>query len=232
MKNVILVLLFMIVNIYGDVNTTKRAMNEYKKGNINEAIKLLKESCDSKEVNACINLGYIYVRGLSIKKDYSKGFTLLKKACDSGSSKGCVVLGNSMIEEEGNLWYNFQKSKNPTVEDKKQHSKRLGVAMGYLKKACEKGSVVGCNSLGGAYWNNIQQNGGIKKFPKLAKKAFWALTKACDLGDIRSCMQLGYTYENIDEKYFTKASNLYKKACDLGYKKACNDYKRLHGAGY
>jgi len=232
MKIVLGILLFFSVSLYADTNTTKKAMDEYKKGNVDKAVKLLAKSCDSKEMNACVNLGYMYVRGLSVKKNFTKGYSLLKKACDSGNNKGCVVLGNAIIEEEGNVWYNFQKAKIPTPKDKKEHKKRLDVGLKSFKKACDNGFAVGCSSLGGAYWNFVQQNGGIKKYPKLTNNAFDVLSKACELKDIRSCMQLGYTYENIDEKYFSKASKLYKKACDFGYKKACSDYKRLHGAGY
>ncbi len=228
----LVIFLLFIVNIYADMGTTKKAMDEYKKGNFNKAVKLLAKSCDDNEMNACVNLGYIYTRGLSVKKNFTKGYGLLKKACDSGNNKGCIVLGNAIIEEEGNLWYNFQKAKTPTLKDEKEHKKRLNIGQNYLKKACDNGSAMGCSSLGEVYWNFIQQNGGIKKFPKLTKKAFDVLTKACDLKDIRSCVQLGYTYENIDEKYFSKAAKLYKKACSFGYEKACEDYNRLHGAGY
>jgi len=232
MKTILAMLLFLSVSVYADMSTTKKAMEYYKKGDINKAVKMLKKSCKSGEVNACVNLGYMYVRGLSVKKNFTVGYTLLKKACDSGNNKGCIVLGNAISEEESNLWYNFQKSKTPTPKDIKQHKMRLQIAQNYLKKACDNGSAMGCSSLGGSYWNFVQQNGGIKKLPKLTKKAFSLLTKACDLKDIRSCMQLGYTYENIGENYFSRAAKLYKKACDFGYDKACSDYKRLNGAGY
>ncbi|MFK5881493.1 MAG: tetratricopeptide repeat protein [Sulfurospirillum sp.] len=232
MKIILGVLLFLGVNIYADINTTKKAMIEYQKGNIDKAVKLLSKSCDSGEHNACVNLGYIYVRGLSVKKNLSRGYSLLKKACNAKNDKGCIVLGNSIIEEEGNLWYNFQKSKTPTPKDQKEHMKRRSIGVGYLNKACEDGSSAGCNNLGGSYWNYIQQNGGIKKFPKMADKAFGALGKACDLKSLRSCMQLGYIYENMNKQNFVLASKYYKKACDLGYKKACDKYKRLHASGY
>jgi len=228
---VLSILVLFSINLWADVPMTKKAMREYKKGNISKAVELLGKSCDGGELNACVNLGYIYTRGLSVKKEFAKGFALLKKACQSGNNKGCVVLGNAIIEEEGNLWYSFQRDKAPTLKDIKEHEKRLDVGKKYLAKACEAGSAMGCSRLGGVYWNYIQQNGGIKKQPKLAKKAFDILTKACDLKDIRTCMQLGYTYENIGEKYFLPASKIYKKACDFGYKKACMDYERLDGAG-
>ncbi len=232
MKTILGILLLFSVSLYADMSTTKNAMNEYRKGNYDKAVKLLAKSCKDDEINACVNLGYMYVHGLSIEKSFTKGYGLLKKACDSGNNKGCIVLGNAILEEEANLWYNFQKTKNPTLKDEKEHQKRLDVGMNYLKKACDDKSAVGCKSLGSAYWNFIQQNGGIKKLPKLANKAFDTLTKACDLKDIGTCVDLGYTYENLGEKYFGKASAIYKKACDFGYKKACNDYKRLRGSGY
>ncbi len=230
---IILGMLFLIgVTLYADMGATKKAMNEYKKGHIQEAVKLLSKSCDGGELNACVNLGYMYARGLSVKKDFSRGYSLLKKACDGGKEKGCIVLGNAVLEEEGNLWYNFQKSKEPTTKDKLEHKKRVAVGISYLKKACKSGSAVGCSSLGEAYWNFVQQNGGVKKLPKMQKKAVDALTKACDLKDIKTCLQLAYSFENMGEKKFPQATILYKKACDFGYKKACNDYDRLHRAGY
>ena len=230
---IILAALFLIgINAYADIKTTKQAMIEYQKGNIDRAVKMLTKSCKDGELNACVNLGYIYMRGLSVKKNLSKGYALLKKACDAKNNKGCIVLGNSIIEEEGNLWYNFQRNKVPTLKDKQEHRKRRDIGVGFLKKACENGSSAGCNNLGGAYWNYVQQNGGLKAFPKLADKAFDALNKACDMKSLRSCMQLGYIYENMDKKHFLLASKFYKKSCDLGYQKACDDYKRLHGSGY
>lgn len=224
--------MFFSVSVYADVGTTKKAMDEYKKGNIDKAMKLLAKSCDAKEMHACVNLGYMYVRGLSVKKNLTKGYAFLKKACDAKNNKGCIVLGNSIIEEEGNLWYNFQKNKVPTLKDKQEHGKRRDIGVSFLKKACENGSSAGCNNLGGAYWNYVQQNGGVKALPKLADKAFGALSKACDLKSLRSCMQLGYIYEHMNKKHFLLASKFYKKACDLGYQKACDNYKRLRGSGY
>ena len=232
MKNILWILLLVGVNIYADMNTTKKAMVEYQRGNTDEAVKLLAKSCDGGELHACVNLGFIYVQGLVVKKNFHKGYSLLKKACDANNSKGCIILGNSIIEEEGNLWYNFQKSKVPTQKDIKEHQKRRDMGLIYLEKACKSGSSAGCNNLGGAYWNYVQQNGGISKFPKLANKAFNALGKACDKKNLRSCMQLGYIYENMDKKHFSIASKFYKKACDIGYTKACDKYKRLHGSGY
>ncbi len=232
MKIILGILLIVYANVYADAGLTKKAMQEYKKGNIDKAVKLLAKSCDGGELNACVNLGYIYTRGLSVKKNFSKGYNLLKKACDGGSDKGCIVLGNSIIEEEGNLWYNFQKSKTPTPKDEKEHQKRYDMGTKYLKKACQNNSSAGCNYLGGAYWNYVQQNGGIKKLPKLADKALKALNKACDLKSLRSCMQLGYIYEHMDKKHFSLASKFYKKSCDFGYSTACDAYKRLRGSGY
>ncbi len=232
MRLILSVLVLLSVGLWADVSMTKEAMHEYKRGNISKAVKLLGKSCDDGEMQACVNLGYIYTRGLSVKKEFAKGFALLKKACQSGNNKGCVVLGNAIMEEEGNLWYNFQRNKAPTPKDIKEHEKRLDVGKKYLSKACDAGLAMGCSRLGGVYWNYIQQNGGIKKQPKLAKKAFDTLSKACDLKDIRTCMQLGYTYENIGETKFSAAAKIYKKACDFGYKKACSDYDRLHSSGY
>ncbi len=232
MKIILWILVLMSVNIYANINTTKKAMAEYQRGNIDKAIKLLSKSCDGGEFNACVNLGYIYVFSFSVKQNFVKGYSLLKKACDANNSKGCILLGNSIIQEESNLWYNFQKNKTPTPKDIKEHRKRRDVGVNYFKKACKIGSSAGCDNLGEAYWNYVQKNGGIKKFPKLANKAFDALGKACEMKNLRSCMQLGYIYENMDKKHISLAAKLYKKACDIGYTKACKKYSKLHELGY
>ena len=55
------------------------------------------------------------------------------------------------------------------------------------------------------------------------------LQDACDGGDTRSCYNLGFSYasgEGIKQDY-KKASELYAKACDMGLKQGCDNYKIL-----
>ncbi|WP_236616565.1 sel1 repeat family protein [Helicobacter pylori] len=60
-------------------------------------------------------------------------------------------------------------------------------------------------------------------------KATQFYSKACDLKDGMGCKNLGALYYNGDgvKQNSKKAVALFKKACKLGYKKACEMLKLL-----
>ena len=69
--------------------------------------------------------------------------------------------------------------------------------------------------------------GDYQKVAELSKKA-------CDSGEARGCLGLGFLYKKGQgvKQNFSTAKQYYGKACDLGLRLGCGDYRRLNEKGY
>ncbi len=96
----------------------------------------------------------------------------------------------------------------------------------YLSKACELNSGSGCNALGNFLYDHR------KDF----KKAASYYSKACDLNNEFGCIHLGVMqYQGkVVVKNEKQAMEKFEKACQLGYKEACEmvTYKGLCELGH
>ena len=93
--------------------------------------KLIKDfeywNCYKGNVSACNYLGWLYVEGLGVKKNYSKAFKYFKLACNKENGAGCNNLG--ILYERG-------------LGVKKNYKK----ALKFFKISCDKGLNLGCQN--------------------------------------------------------------------------------------
>jgi len=96
-------------------------------------------------------------------------------------------------------------------------------------KACDRGEMKGCSSLGGMYEDG---RGGLEKDEKKAAELY---RKACEGGEMMGCFNLGAIYKkglgvSKDEQ---EAVRLFRKACDGGAMEGCYNLGIMyeHGQG-
>jgi hypothetical protein len=59
-----------------------------------KALSLLTRTCDKGIDSGCLDLGYMYVNGMGVRVDKSKGVALYIKSCDAGNALACSGLSN------------------------------------------------------------------------------------------------------------------------------------------
>ena len=86
----------------------------------------------------------------------------------------------------------------------------------YLTNSCHAGVSTSCRLLGAAY-----AGGSVLIQDRVASELYFSF--GCDLQEPVSCFNLGkiYSYGRGVNKNLDKASELFKKSCELGYKLAC-----------
>lgn len=126
---------------------------------------------------------------------------MLDKNCGKNNGNSCFDLG---------VIYHY---------DYKNYSKAIQV----YTKACNLNHYAACNNLGFLY----RQDYAVNLIDN--KKSFELYTKACKGGEMIACSNIGGMYEQgkaVARNYNT-AKSYYKKACNGGYKKACDFYNNL-----
>ena len=66
-----------------------------------EAANYFQKGCDKRDAYSCTNLGYMYWRGLGVKKDLAKMIGLYTKGCSGGDPSGCHNLGVQSLSAGG-----------------------------------------------------------------------------------------------------------------------------------
>ena len=56
-------------------------------------VRALEQLCRNKKSNACLDVGFAYLRGTGVKADAQKANQYLSRACDLRQSTGCLALG-------------------------------------------------------------------------------------------------------------------------------------------
>lgn len=213
----------------------------------------LKAECEKNNAKSCYELGFTLFIGSERSGNDEKPFdakmlnsakSYLLKSCDLNYGDGCysyaMALGFSGLNE-----LNSAERENEKLAYKKL-SKYLPTFVKYNQKACDLGSVNGCDELGNAYWSGE----GVKKDRKMA---FALFKKSCDLAQSHekiagslneqiaraqiSCNKVGRMYYNGEDgvtknrqlalEYFYKACEVNRFECgmsaDYFYKK--QDYE-------
>ncbi len=199
-------------SIYNRINPTleKKCLNNntdacnilssyyFNQKNSKKVVIFSKKSCDLKNGIGCNNLGYIYSRGIGVKKDERKASLLFEKACNFSETLGCTNLG-----------LNYQYGKG--VEKKPEKSLLL------YKEACDSDDGQGCSLLGYMY----QKGEGFMK--KDEKKALSLYQKACELNSGNGCKNTGVMYAKGKgtKKDDSKAAYYYTKSCKLDNDISC-----------
>lgn len=194
----------------------------------------LKAECEKNNAKSCYELGDFFVEESGMyESEKDKLFddrllnlakTYLLKSCDLKYGDGCysyaMALGFSGLNE-----LNSAEKENEKLAYKKL-SKYLPTFVKYNQKACDLGSVNGCDELGNAYWSGE----GVKKDRKMA---FALFKKSCDLAQLHekiagsfneeiarartSCNKVGRMYYNGEEgvtKNRQLALEYFYKACE------------------
>lgn len=216
------------------------------KKDVKKAEQLLKVACDKDDNSACVNYAWLYKNEFNqIKSDE------LLKACNNNYAAACndlalytnnlksidysahsCALANeigcaNLLEVKNNIDklnvfinnFNKQSINECNLNNIKacKAAGMLGLGDEYFKKACDLNDAEACIMLA----NNLQAKNKFEFVLKYSKKA-------CDLNDGYSCSKLAYLYKNglsADKIYVKqnskKAQNYFKKACFLGFKKAC-----------
>ena len=201
-----------------------------KRGEFEKALKLYKQTCDLNSSMGCSNLGFMYLNGQAVTKDFTIAKKYLKKSCDLNNSNGCLNLG--LIHEKG-LGTEANNSKALTLYDK---ACKLGAgfacakasSISYLMGDIDKGvlfSIQGChlNNNKACYALGYASDYGQGVMRKDHDEALIWYKKSCRLGLGHSCFIVAKRYEtHPTKKDKEKAKEYYQKACKLHDKKACD----------
>lgn len=201
-----------------------------KRGEFDKALKLYKQTCDLNSSMGCSNLGFMYLNGQTVTKDFTIARKYMKKSCDLNNSNGCLNLG--IIHEKG-LGIEANNSKALTL-----YAKACGIGEGF---ACAEASRVlytmgdednatlfsanGCHldNARACYALGYASDYGQGFMRKDRDEALIWYKKSCRLSLGRSCFIVAKRYEVDSPKQDKqKAKEYYEKACRLNYEKACD----------
>lgn len=200
-----------------------------------EREKILDEICEKGNIDACFALGFMpfYVIESDINNDSNRAVFYLDKACVGEIAQGCMILGYVYLNSGKTGDGAYKVAGTPALSRKEyikecesgsesscadlgldyeygyEGSKNRKKATEFYEKACNMGSDDGCIRLGFSYLKNEITNESIKNAKKL-----WAWEKNCE--------RFGgpYSLGGIDRD-IEKARIYFRKACNLGYEKAC-----------
>lgn len=186
------------------------------------------KACSAGDAEPCGNLGYLYSRGLYVKKDEIKGMDFLKKGCDGGYTQACINLTGIYKPSNGEdyrdvIEKNLQLLSKACDAGDASGCMKLGQSKdGFLKasklfmQSCENGNAQACNTLGELY----ERGQGITQDRAKAESMYGM---SCELDPEFQCYHLGERYEKGKgvERNHDKAIEAYKKGCDAGSGLAC-----------
>jgi uncharacterized protein len=206
LQKTFLILVILGSNLYADY--FEKALNAYKQGEKEEAVKFYKKACDNGNTEGCGKLVTMYGKGDGVRQDLNKALYYMEGMCNDGHSKACHKLGS------------FYKSGKKVPHNNKQ-------AIKFYKKACDNGFASGCISEAIVY----QEGGyGVKRD---IKRAFRLLDKECNKGNMFVCQYTGLIYfEGKEVRQNLKvAKEFFGKACDTGWDEGCEYYRLLNEQG-
>lgn len=122
---------------------------------------LLAVPCQHGDMQSCLTLGQLYLRGQGVARNEASALDFFRKACSTGSPRGCGMLGESYLFGQGT-------------------SVNLSTAKESLEKACELGDAPSCYNTGLMY----RLGQAAQKDEAMALKRF---TRACGLGFRLGC---------------------------------------------
>jgi serine/threonine protein kinase len=172
-------------------------------------------ACTRRDVDSCLQLGFMYESGNGVEDDAPRAATFFSRACDAGNALGCERLG--MMYENGN-----GVGQNP-ARAAELYSR--GVAL--FVKACDAGGAQDCGYLGYLYGRGY--DGVTQDYSRAAT----LYSKACDGGHAQSCCNLGglYALGNGVAKDNFRAVALFSKSCDAGIAHGCSDLGVMYKKG-
>lgn len=193
--------------------------NIYKKGvdglkvDYKKSCDYFTKSCEIGDPNGCFEVGGYYNYGIGVKQNKEIANKFYKKAvdahlnyCQDNDEASCYSLGNSYMDGIG-VKQDYQKAKT------------------YFEKSCNNTMPLGCIGLGELY---LKGKGVEKDFTKAVE----FFKKGCKKS-LPICSFVGRAYSQDGENQNLKiAKEYFLKACDGGFKDACEDYRILNKKGY
>lgn len=214
---------------------------------VSRAVARYTQACESGSSTGCTNLGFHYEKGRGVKKDTARAFALYQRGCEGTSCEppnlgGCLNVGRAYRDGIGvgkdatRAAPIFQEAcdRKPDPNDVNADENRsracslLGalylsgdgvgkdVAAGLRlsELGCERGDSFGCFNAAAVFASGAGAD---------PAKAASFLEKACQGGDGEGCHDLGIAYENGTgvARDRRRAAELFRKACALGFERAC-----------
>ena len=188
------------------------------------AFLFFKKACEKKLDNACVAQAQMLENGVGTKKDTQTALYLYENFCKKGNVLSCVGAERMYLSQNKNkkrlseirafLCKNgkdeYCEGKNVTLENKK--------AIAKLDKDCKNGHKESCEILVNLYFKATGTKENIDS-------AIFYTDRLCKLDVETSCRNLAIIYQG--QKDIENAKNYYARACAMGDKISCNEYKKL-----
>lgn len=165
----------------------------------------LDRACKADIALACSNFGVYLIEGThGLNRDLTRGQALLETACTKSSAIACANLG---------LYFMNKKLVNDTALS----------MVDYLKKGCDGGEGLGCNTLGYVTERGL---GGLTADETAAVALY---RKACDLGDALGCRNVGNMIQHGRgaPRDLAKAADAFDDGCKRGDTESCTKRKAI-----
>ncbi len=172
-------------------------------GQNREAHRAFEKAIDLGHVRAHVDLGYLYLVGAGVPRDYARALAEITKAAEQNDIFGVHALGKLHYDGRG-------------------VARDLAKARKLFERAARVGHTYSMNNLGRMYLRGE----GVEKDPVLARR-YWEQAAARD--DIYGIHNLGYVFlEGIAaEKDPSKALSFFRRATELGHPEAPGSIGRL-----
>ena len=188
------------------------------------AFLFFKKACESGHENACIAQAQMFENGLGTKKDTTTALNLYENICKKNNILACQ--GAERLHSASNknkkrlseirafLCKNGQddycENGSVTLENTK--------AIARLDSDCKNGNKDSCETLVNLYFK-------AQGTPENIQAAIFYTDRLCKLDVGTSCRNLAIIYQGRSD--IENAKNYYARACAMGYKISCTEYKKL-----
>jgi TPR repeat protein len=203
--------------------------------------------CAGGDLEACRNLGVMYVEGTGVSRDAPRAAKLFAQACNGGNLPACNHLA---LAYAGGMGTERLPAKAADVYQKacdggyKLACRNLGLMLrdgrgvpadlaradALLDKACKGGVPLACTNAG-----DLDAMRAVKGGPARYKEMLAHYKQGCDAGDPTSCRQIGIAY--LEGKGLAKSPGVaavwLERACMPDDPVACRvlGLMKLHGTG-
>jgi TPR repeat protein len=158
--------------------------------------------CDEGDASACFILGLGF--HIESPRDDNKSVEAYIRGCKLGSLESCGNLG--LMHENG--WGT---------------EKNLSLAMELYWQVCAAGIPVHCRNVGRLYEGDAGFTADIRRSNEVYESALKLALTQCESNNASSCAVAGHMYKDGKgvDKNQSLASQLFRRACSLGYSWAC-----------
>ncbi|MDA3046863.1 sel1 repeat family protein [Campylobacter sp. VBCF_06 NA8] len=188
------------------------------------AVLFFKKACDKKHDNACVAYAQMLENGLGIKADKNAALNLYENGCKQKnvlSCKGAERLHSASNKNKKRLSEiraflckngedEYCENALVTLENTK--------AVARLDNDCKNGNKDSCETLVNLYFK-------AQGTPENIQSAIFYTDRLCKLDVATSCRNLAIIFQGQSD--IEGAKNYYARACAMGDKISCSEYKKL-----